>query len=576
MTWLWYLLEANLYLLVFYAFYLAFLQNETFYTLNRFYLIITSVVSFILPVLQLGILRVSTEMLVDEEIIENGNNIIYQPLEHAPSSSSYVLSDYLLILYIVIIIVLSIKLAVDVRKILRLRLNAKKEKLGAVVVIELPERGAFSFFNLLFVHPELSGKEVVMAHEMVHIKQKHSLDILFFEILQIISWFNPIIYIIKNEVKLVHEYIADELSAPDAHQKHEYAMFLIHHSLGIMPIPLANQFFNQSILKRRINMLNKKRTVGWARLRLLFALPLTGGMLCASTMAFTKEYGYVDLLPEKSENTATIFAQHMPTKKEKMDQEPVKSKANPPEKKVKVRQVKFPPPVVRSQHYYYPSYRKNSKTGTVKSVEGRQIVINGKPIKDQKSFFGAKNAERVIYLAPTKAVEKYGNNAKFGAIEISGNDIELLKEPVVIPPPAANGGGPRRPKVNPSAKTGDEKLTQVRIRPSKKQEVVDLVVVTSGAQEQKMQELNIIPTKRALDSVQILHIKPTVPKKVEKLQEIKIIPTKRGEKMPETSLNKDQSQARQLTAKAEKAVKESIQLEIVKARDKAQLKTKGL
>ncbi len=87
-------------------------------------------------------------------------------------------------------------------------------------------------------------------------------------------------------------------------------------------------------------MLNKKRTAGWARLRLLLALPLTGSMLCMSTMAFTKDYGYVDLLPEKSEFTTPI--QDNPKVENIKKNDTLRLK-----KAKKTDQIKFPPPIVR-------------------------------------------------------------------------------------------------------------------------------------------------------------------------------------------------------------------------------------
>lgn len=339
MDWLYYLLEANLYLLIFYGFYRLLLQNQTFYNSNRYYLLLSSLAAFALPVLQIGYLKPRPEIV--EQAVYSGLPVAHQ----APG-----LSDYLYLIYMVVALAFAIKLFLSIAKIISLWQGAKKYQNEDFTLVELQqETEAFSFFNLLFIHPHLAEKQVVLKHELVHIKQKHSIDVLFFELMQVVCWFNPIIYFIKKDIKLLHEYIADERSASTSEQKHDYVMFLIENSFGIVPQKLTHQIFNQSILKRRINMLNKKRTAHWARLKLLLALPLGGAMLCTSTMAFTKDYGYVDLFPEKNKTIEALVQQEPKVenvKKQPVKVENIKVQEVKPDniKKTKKGQAKFPPP----------------------------------------------------------------------------------------------------------------------------------------------------------------------------------------------------------------------------------------
>ena len=328
MNWLYYLLETNLYLVLFYGFYRLFLQNETFYNLNRYFLLLSTLLSFTFPVLQVGLIKLSIKQNL-------------KPIGEISGSIETTAVNWIYIFYLFIALCFALKLSFGICNILRMWLNSKKHKAGDITLIELNgESTAFSFFNLLFIHPALADEAAVIKHEMVHIKQKHSFDVLFFELVQIICWFNPLLYFIKKDIKLLHEYIADELTTDADIQKHEYALLLIQNSFGLTAQPITNQIFNQSILKRRINMLNKKRTAGWARLRLLLVFPLAGAMLCASTMAFTKDYGYVDLLPEKSEDAAPI--------QENPKVGSIKKSTTPKIKNVKKQdQVKFPPPIVK-------------------------------------------------------------------------------------------------------------------------------------------------------------------------------------------------------------------------------------
>ncbi len=384
MNWLYYLLEANLYLAAFYGFYRLLLHKETFYSLNRYYLIITSIIAFIIPLLQVGYLN---NLLNNQQEVRILSVQLAQVTE---KSKAITVNDLLTYCYLLIASFFVVKMAISIYKIFSLSVNAKKQKSGKITYVELSEsHAAFSFFNLLFLNPSVQEKNTILKHEMVHIQQKHSLDIIFFEIVQIISWFNPITYFIKKEIKLLHEYIADDITTEKDIHKHQYAMFLIQNSFGFVPNQLTNQIFNQSILKRRINMLNKERSTGRARLKLLFALPIAGGMLCASTMAFTKDYAMIDLYPEKYESNQTV-KQETPKKKatelkEVKIKPGAKSKtkegqitevriAPPPPPTVKT--VKFPPPIVtRDAH---PTHKKATSKKVVKFPP--PIVVPDKPV----------------------------------------------------------------------------------------------------------------------------------------------------------------------------------------------------
>jgi hypothetical protein len=346
MNWLYYLLEANLYLAAFYGFYRLFLHKETFYSLNRGYLIATSIVAFIIPLLQVGYLNNLLNNQQEARILS------VQVAQITETSEAFTVTDLLIFCYLSIAVFFTVKMAISIYKIILLSFNAKKQKAGNVTYVELNHsHAAFSFFNLLFLNPSVAEKHTILKHEMVHIQQKHSLDIIFFEIIQIIAWFNPVTYFIKKEIKLLHEYIADDITTDNDIQKHDYAMFLIQNSFGIVPNQLANQIFNQSILKRRINMLNKERSTGRARLKLLFALPIAGGMLCASTMAFTKDYA-IDLYPEKYESTQSV--KQDTSKKKSTEIKAVKIKSG-----AKAKTVKFPPPIVTPDAPPIEKHKKN-------------------------------------------------------------------------------------------------------------------------------------------------------------------------------------------------------------------------
>jgi TonB family protein len=262
MNWVNYLIQLNLYLVLFYTFYLVFLKNETFFNLNRAYLVGAAVFSALLPLIK-------PEWFLKNEVSNqlqnswNNANIVIMQGYATPVNEAvkWVLGDYLMLAYLVITAVLVINLVFKLFKVYRL-FQFKNH----------PE--AFSFFNKIWVNKQLPNYEEITKHELTHAKQLHSADVLFFELLCIINWFNPVCYFYKKSVKHIHEFIADEQAVKHSNQAHDYAMLLFSKSFGVNPNQLTNNFFNQSILKRRIKMLQKQKSKKVAILKYGLSVPL--------------------------------------------------------------------------------------------------------------------------------------------------------------------------------------------------------------------------------------------------------------------------------------------------------------
>ena len=333
MEWLYYLLEANLYLLLFYGFYRLLLAKTTFYSGNRYYLIASIILSFLIPLVQVSYLKPN---IINAD---NYNNVNFENL-----SSSIGIEFVIKVFYLIICSFFTLKLIVSLSKIASLWKNGKKHKSTSYTIVELSEKpSAFSFFNLLFIHPSLINNDTIIRHELIHIKEKHSLDLLLLEFVNVISWFNPVNYLIKKDLKLLHEFIADQATTDEKNNKHQYAMFLIESSLYNFSIPFTNQFFNQRILKQRINMLNKEKTAKWVRLNFVLAIPLILGMLCLSTLAFSKDYGYFDILSNGKSLQDTTKNRRKPLP----PPPPTQTRRPLPPPPTKVDKVKFPPPIVK-------------------------------------------------------------------------------------------------------------------------------------------------------------------------------------------------------------------------------------
>ncbi|GGH19944.1 M56 family metallopeptidase [Mucilaginibacter phyllosphaerae] len=306
MNWLHYLIEANIYLGVFYLCYCLFLNNDTHYTLGRFYLIFSCIAAFILPLTQVSILKpVLPEMEIVELPVQVKTMQASVPqLQTAEPVTRFTFNDVLIYLYITGAVIALLVFAFRLRKLYLLTRNKHALYQGQYKLINLEdEHTAFSFFNYLFIGKNIPQAETIIAHEMVHIRQKHSADIIFLELVKVINWFNPFVYLLQRSLKTIHEYIADDQTAAREQDALSYSSFLLNNAYGIQGTTITHSFFNYNLLKKRIIMLNKNRSGKLARLKYLAALPLCAGMLCASTLVFSKDYGVIDLLPRPEKPT---------------------------------------------------------------------------------------------------------------------------------------------------------------------------------------------------------------------------------------------------------------------------------
>lgn len=559
MSWLYYLLEANLYLAAFYLLYKLLLQHTTFYQANRYFLVLSIVMAFIIPLIQLGFLKPPLEVVETFQTEEVPQQIIEVVVADQPTAWS--LNDYLLYGYLALAIGLSFKFLFSISKIIRLYFKHQKRELGKYTLVELSaEHAAFSFFNVLFIHPSMAKNNAVLTHEMIHIKQKHSLDIILLELLKIICWFNPLVYFMKRDLTLLHEYIADESTTAKNISKHEYAMFLIENSMASYSPSLVNQFFNQSILKSRINMLNKEKTANWARLKYLLAVPLGAGLLCASTLGFSKSYGYVEIgTQQKVREEVTKSKQEKKTYYPKYKHDKNGNYISLEERLIVINGkiiadknkyygtaeadkiiflnsadatkkygaekgkngavelygekvvLTFPPPIVKAgsqqvkpqqqdQVKYPPTYKPKNQTSfyprnafreqKVIAVDPRLIVINGKAVEDNSTFYGVINTEEVIVLNPTEAVKKYGNSGSKGAVEVSGSNVK--KAPLTEPPPSLYKNG--RLKFPPAIENPPKGKKLKKFPPPIV--VPDQPNKTASLSSAKVEELTIIPSKK--------------------------------------------------------------------------------
>ncbi|MEO1486071.1 MAG: M56 family metallopeptidase [Bacteroidota bacterium] len=174
----------------------------------------------------------------------------------------------------------AIRLAYGLVKIFKLRKRAFTSKLGDLMVYELSEKlSPFSFFQWIFIWQDIQGeaRTQILSHEKVHVKQWHSLDKLFFELMKVVFWMNPLVYFYSRRLSEIHEFLADQGALSENGPK-QYQQ-LLNSVFNTQNIFLVNQFYNSSLIKKRIVMLTKENSKRTLKLKYLLILPLVFAML---------------------------------------------------------------------------------------------------------------------------------------------------------------------------------------------------------------------------------------------------------------------------------------------------------
>jgi len=284
-----YILQTLVFQLLFLVIYDLFLKKETFFNLNRLYLLVTPVLSFILPLIKIEAIQQNIPqqyMLQLPTVLIGGTsekNISSGTLDQISIQTGNLISveSILQSIWIIGMLLSLLYFCFKLYKIFKLERTGNRTKASGLSLILLPKTDtAFSFFNVVFLGEEISeeNRRSILAHEEVHIYQKHSLDLLFFEFLRIVFWFNPLVYIFQNRITTLQEYIADARSTFKDDKK-QYYQHLLSQVFQTDKISFINTFFNHSLIKKRIVMLQKSKSKKIFQLKYLLLLPVICGML---------------------------------------------------------------------------------------------------------------------------------------------------------------------------------------------------------------------------------------------------------------------------------------------------------
>ena len=269
-----YIGRSSLYLALFYAFFLLVMRRTTFFRLNRILLLAGTLVCFLLPLLRLR--TVEVPFLMVGPLTETASE---PALTVGPSAASPF--PYLELLYAIGILAVLGWTAVAMVRMYRTIRKGAATRLddGTRLVLTEADIPSFSWGRTIVMsRKDAETNPVIRLHEEAHIRQAHTLDILLFTAVTLVHWFNPLVWITLSELKLLHEYEADDAVLNHGIDATQYQLLLVRKAVGDKRFTLANGF-QHAKLKNRIDMMLKSPSSGWKRLSWLAILPFLAGTM---------------------------------------------------------------------------------------------------------------------------------------------------------------------------------------------------------------------------------------------------------------------------------------------------------
>jgi beta-lactamase regulating signal transducer with metallopeptidase domain len=279
------IIQLVLFQLLFLVAYDLLFRKETFFNWNRGYLLITSLVSIILPFIKLDFFSkvMPTDFFVNLPAVIIGEENKTVPLATQSLPSSMVTTNSFNIDYTTIwgigALVFTIILCNKLYRLWKYKHNNSIENREEYSLITIANStDAFSFLRTIFLGDSIEKvhKESILTHEKVHVKEKHTLDLLWFEVLRIVMWFNPLVYLYQKRITEVHEFIADKSASK--HQQNYYENLLAK-TFNIAQFSVVNQFYSSSLIKKRIIMLTKEQSQKRKLVKYLTVVPIVLAML---------------------------------------------------------------------------------------------------------------------------------------------------------------------------------------------------------------------------------------------------------------------------------------------------------
>jgi TonB family protein len=272
--------------------YWFFLRRETFFQLNRFYLLAMVLFSVLFPLLPIRWAPLDSSpsfvILLEPVMITPARveQTLQQNLQWVEAAS---------VAYLTGVVIFLLRFVIQLIQLHRItRRFGVKGREGEQIIMVDHHYSPFSFFNMIFISETIPPATLptILAHERIHVRQHHTVDMLLIETATIFQWFNPVIWLAGREIKSIHEYLADEGVLQNGTTRSQYQQMILNETMGIQVNNLTNNF-NVSLLKKRIAMMTKTKSKTWAKSKVLIALP---ALLVLLFMLTARSYSNADVL----------------------------------------------------------------------------------------------------------------------------------------------------------------------------------------------------------------------------------------------------------------------------------------
>jgi TonB family protein len=317
-----YLIQISLCLIIFNLAYEAFFRRDTFFARNRIYLVGSLLLTFILPFLPMpeliSFIRTGVTPRIEVGVPVPVNDFygnLAGKMSTGASQEGFSIFRILGTIYLAGVFIMLIQMFMQVVKIVKMMKNSESFLRGDTrIYLCEGSTSHFSFFRNIFINKafiEGSSREYeqVLSHEIAHVEQGHSYDLLLAEIVCIIQWFNPFAWLYRKSLQEVHEFLADNRVLQSGCSRAEYQAVLVNQALGITVFSLSNNF-NHIKLKKRIIMMSKMKSsnlVYWKTLIILpvimLALALSGSKV-SSQVSSGKDVTYTGTVIDNKTNEA--------------------------------------------------------------------------------------------------------------------------------------------------------------------------------------------------------------------------------------------------------------------------------
>ena len=309
-----YLLKANLAIIVFYLFYRICCRGNTFYALHRYVLLAICVGSFFYPFLDISHWFNLNPVLkeVSETYIQYLSEFTTTSYSTETGINSFPFELFLLGLYAGIAGFFLIRMLFRIAAVIRFRICCNPIEINSQKVYFIKDQSnPFSFFKWIFINPDsctpVETREI-LTHELVHVKQNHSIDILLSELICVLCWFNPFARMLKNEIHRNLEFLVDNRVIRSGIDSRSYQLNLLRLANIPSNIFIANQFKTSS-LKERIVMLNKKPSSGNKLIAYTFFLPLAFLFLATNhIVAINDSFNLYEKITNENSNETMLLA----------------------------------------------------------------------------------------------------------------------------------------------------------------------------------------------------------------------------------------------------------------------------